>query len=131
MASKVGLDDFLVGGGDPDDLIINATPADELATVADALRSRIAQLAELSELEYETVRIDVAEEFGARVTVLDSHVNRKRLERPKHSNGAAAGHTGVEGATVRMRVRMRGVFELLKSLNSPPGRLSRPRTCWR
>jgi hypothetical protein len=131
MASKVGLDDFLVGGGDPDDLTINATAADELPTVADALRSRIAQLAELSALEYETVRVDVAEEFGTRVTVLDSHVNRKRLERPKHSNGGADGHTGSGWSDRSNGCPNEGAFELLKNLNSPPGRLSRPRTCWR
>jgi hypothetical protein len=95
---KVGLDDYLASGGEPGELVRNATRADELPTVADALRSRIAQLAELSELEYETVRVDIAQELGTRVSVLDAQVNGKRLERREHANGSADRHTWSAGS---------------------------------
>jgi len=78
MASKVGLDDFLVGGGDPDDLILGATQAAELETNAKATESRIAQLAELSPLEYEQRRQAEAENLGVRVSALDKFVQQQR-----------------------------------------------------
>src|ERR1700722_17847019 len=89
MASKVGLDDYLVGGGDPDDLIINATRADELPTVRSAAKARIAQFAELTELEYEQCRDAAAEELGIRVRKLDAFVSQARGARGAGQQKAA------------------------------------------
>jgi hypothetical protein len=89
MASKVGLDDYLVGGGDSDDLIIYATPAEELPTVGNAAKARIAQLAELTELEYEQCRDPAAEELGIRVRKLDAFVAEARGARGAGQQKAA------------------------------------------
>jgi hypothetical protein len=75
---KVGADDFLAAGGDLDELILTATLAGELETNATAMETRIAQLVELSDLEYEQVRNSAADGIGVRVGALDKLVKARR-----------------------------------------------------
>ena len=89
MADKVGLDDFIAAGGDVEGLILNSTPAGELATNATSAETRIAELSTLSALDYDRVRKGVADDLGVRASTLDRAVAAKRQKAAEDAKEAA------------------------------------------
>jgi putative DNA primase/helicase len=79
---KLGIDDYLAAGGDLDDLILKALPANDATTLGDATKERIRQLAGLSSFEYEQSRQSAAADLGVRVSALDREIANFRSEDP-------------------------------------------------
>jgi hypothetical protein len=73
--SKQGIDDYLVGGGDLDALVLAAAPADGGAPDT---KATIARLARLAPFEYEQERKAEADRLGVRVVALDAEVFKQR-----------------------------------------------------
>jgi hypothetical protein len=88
----IGIDDYLAGGGDLEQLMPRATALD--GDEPDSVRQRIGWLAEISDVEYEQVRENAAKDLGFRARVLDKARNKLLEDRGKAAQIAAQAARG-------------------------------------